>query len=415
MASNIVPTNIDNTFPVAGQDNSSQGFRDNFTNIKNNFTFARNEISDLQGKVILTAALDGITSTIINDMAGTQLIRPQLKQWTQALADLGAIEGAASISFEVGNFQKLTSAGPMSISLDAWPSSVGSGALGYGAVRLWIVLTDTAHTVTLPESITIGVIDITGFDPVTRAITFDRTGNYIFDFSSVDGGDNFFISDPMRNRSTIRDDTVVTGALEISGNVGINSNLTVVNSVTSTRSSVVITGDTNGNVLLPQNNGVMLHITGQAGSPSRFYIDGQGTGNYSAIVGRQYRGTVAAPTGLSTNDIITRFGATPRHSTGWPTITTSRIDMVADETQTATALGSRLEFYVTPKGTATVAKRMHIDTDGVHSNGNLFVANTFVPTSSTSGGAAGQISFDSGNVYICLGPNNWKKATLTSF
>ena len=34
MASNIVPGNIDATFPKAGQDNSSQGFRDNFNEIK---------------------------------------------------------------------------------------------------------------------------------------------------------------------------------------------------------------------------------------------------------------------------------------------------------------------------------------------------------------------------------------------
>ena len=38
MASNIVPGNVNGTFPTAGQDNSSQGFRDNFTAIKNNFT-----------------------------------------------------------------------------------------------------------------------------------------------------------------------------------------------------------------------------------------------------------------------------------------------------------------------------------------------------------------------------------------
>jgi hypothetical protein len=37
MASQINFNIIDGTYPVAGQDNSSQGFRDNFTNIKNNF------------------------------------------------------------------------------------------------------------------------------------------------------------------------------------------------------------------------------------------------------------------------------------------------------------------------------------------------------------------------------------------
>ena len=39
MASSINPSNIDGTYPVAGQDNDSQGFRDNFTNVKTNFIF----------------------------------------------------------------------------------------------------------------------------------------------------------------------------------------------------------------------------------------------------------------------------------------------------------------------------------------------------------------------------------------
>ena len=35
MASNINYVNVDETFPVAGQDNDSQGFRDNFSTIRN--------------------------------------------------------------------------------------------------------------------------------------------------------------------------------------------------------------------------------------------------------------------------------------------------------------------------------------------------------------------------------------------
>ena len=37
MASNINTTSIDADYPIAGQDNNSQGFRDNFGTIKNNF------------------------------------------------------------------------------------------------------------------------------------------------------------------------------------------------------------------------------------------------------------------------------------------------------------------------------------------------------------------------------------------
>ena len=51
MSSNINPNNINGNFPVAGQDNDSQGFRDNFTNILNNFSFASSEITDLQNSI----------------------------------------------------------------------------------------------------------------------------------------------------------------------------------------------------------------------------------------------------------------------------------------------------------------------------------------------------------------------------
>jgi hypothetical protein len=86
MASNINPYNIDGTFPIANQDNSSQGFRDNFTNIRNNLIYAGNELSDLQSKALVTSALNG--QTLTNDMAGTQIFRPQLASWTESLLDL---------------------------------------------------------------------------------------------------------------------------------------------------------------------------------------------------------------------------------------------------------------------------------------------------------------------------------------
>ena len=69
--SSINPNNIDGTYPIAGQDNDSQGFRDNFTNIKNNFTFAYDELTDLQSKAVLKSALNG--STLDNSMTYASL------------------------------------------------------------------------------------------------------------------------------------------------------------------------------------------------------------------------------------------------------------------------------------------------------------------------------------------------------
>ena len=65
MTSQINPNNINGNYPVAGVDNNSQGFRDNFTNTKVNFQYAAEEIDDLQNKVLLKAALSG--ETLDND------------------------------------------------------------------------------------------------------------------------------------------------------------------------------------------------------------------------------------------------------------------------------------------------------------------------------------------------------------
>lgn len=211
MSSNINPYNIDGTFPVAGQDNSSQGFRDNFTNIKNNFTYAESEITDLQNKALLTSALNG--QTINNDMAGTVIKRPQLSAWTQSLIDKGPVLTGTTtyLDFNSGNFQKLTTqgdAGTIGIQFTNWPTSTGTNALGYGVMRVWINVVDAGHTITLPASVNVGIFDIAG--QMTNAddshtITFDAPGNYIFDFSSVDGGADYQIFDLSRNRVSFRD------------------------------------------------------------------------------------------------------------------------------------------------------------------------------------------------------------------
>ena len=58
-------------------------------------------------------------------------------------------------------------------------------------MRVWINVTNTAHTLTLPSSVSIAVNDIAGYNAGTNTITFDAPGAYIFDFSSVDGGVNY--------------------------------------------------------------------------------------------------------------------------------------------------------------------------------------------------------------------------------
>jgi hypothetical protein len=206
MSSNINPYNIDGTFPVAGQDNPSQGFRDNFTNIKNNFIFAQNEIDDLQSKSIVTSALNG--QSVNNDMAGTQIVRPQLKAWTQALYDHQYVSSGVSLDFTQANFHKIITSGDVTLSFDNWPAISGANAIGYGVMRVWIQVASTDHNVILPASVSISVGDISGYNATTGAITFDATGDYIFEFSSIDGGNTYMMFDLSRDRASFRDHSI---------------------------------------------------------------------------------------------------------------------------------------------------------------------------------------------------------------
>jgi hypothetical protein len=49
--SNINTNSIDTTYPVPGVNNTTQGFRDNFTSIKTNLDTAGTELTDLQSKL----------------------------------------------------------------------------------------------------------------------------------------------------------------------------------------------------------------------------------------------------------------------------------------------------------------------------------------------------------------------------
>lgn len=203
MSSNINPNNIDGTFPIAGQDNSSQGFRDNFTNIRNNFSYAQSEISDLQSKAITTSALTG--GTLTNDMAYNQIYRAQLFSPSYTYLNLGTPTGGSTITldYSVSTFQKFTTNGSYTMAFANWPDS---GQLG--EIAVWINVTDVSHILTFTltsPGVTIGFGELAGANATTGTLTFNAVGNYCLRFYSVDGGQNIAVNDLSRNLATLRD------------------------------------------------------------------------------------------------------------------------------------------------------------------------------------------------------------------
>jgi hypothetical protein len=188
MPCNINPNNIDGSYPIAGQDNDSQGFRDNFTNIKTNFAFARSEIEDLQKNALLKTALLG--TTLSNDLENSILYRAQLRSSTSSFTDLGPKAGIVNVSFLSSNVQKITTLGKIDVVLSDFPT--GSGI--YASLRLWFDIQHLVDTVTLPNSVAYGLSNISEYDSATGMLTFNVIGNYMFEFSTVDGGATFWIS-----------------------------------------------------------------------------------------------------------------------------------------------------------------------------------------------------------------------------
>jgi hypothetical protein len=70
MASNINTSGINISYPIAGQDNDTQGFRDNFSSIKYNFTTAAAEISGLQANVVAANVAISSLQSAVNSITG---------------------------------------------------------------------------------------------------------------------------------------------------------------------------------------------------------------------------------------------------------------------------------------------------------------------------------------------------------
>lgn len=193
MASSINPNNIDGAYPVAGQDNNSQGFRDNFTNIKVNFQYAEDEINDLQDNVILKAPLTG--GSVDNDMGNGTIYAVNLNDVSTTRTTVGTTTGSVAINFASSGYQTISTTGSISLSFTNFPA-----AGYYGTVIVAIAVNSTAHTVTLPAEVTQGTTGIQGLS--ASVITFPAAGTYVFSFASADGGATIAINDLLRPRAT---------------------------------------------------------------------------------------------------------------------------------------------------------------------------------------------------------------------
>ena len=152
MTSNINFAAINENFPVAGQDNDTQTFRDNFDTIKTNFSAAKTEITDLQDN---TARTDSDNDFLYNVVGSLTLQDAYLRK-----KDYGAaiVVGTQDISFKQAMYHVVKVGANTSLSFSEFPTGAvdvtGLGQIGKATLELY-------------------------GDGTTRTITFTTTGSTV--------------------------------------------------------------------------------------------------------------------------------------------------------------------------------------------------------------------------------------------
>lgn len=192
MTSQINPNLINGAYPIAGQDNSTKGMRDNFTNIKTNFVAAASEITALQNNVIISG--DGV----VNNFQGAKIYNAQLQNINYAQINIGNSAPSVVVDYAAASFQTITANANTNISFTNLPVA------GEAATMTLNVDVRAASTVSQPYSISIANIEVNGYNTGLtglsgNTISFPRNGStqagvYTYQLITDDSGGSFKVT-----------------------------------------------------------------------------------------------------------------------------------------------------------------------------------------------------------------------------
>jgi hypothetical protein len=252
--SNINTGSIDGGYPSPGVNNSSQGFRDNFTNIKNNLTTAATEIGDLQSKVLVKSALSG--TTMDNDMNNGIIANVQTLGFRASTYNLGTnLSGTVTVDCTLGDVQYGTMDGnsivPLNLQFSKWAPSGTRGVIDV------IIDITGGKQIILPDSVSIGLDTIEGLDSSASypLITIPSGVTKVhYQFASVDCGTTVEIVPVDRPRQTTQ--IKYANFVFSGGNIDLTNGSTTVrlNTATNTTYAAFTSDLTNTKLILKSSN-----------------------------------------------------------------------------------------------------------------------------------------------------------------
>jgi hypothetical protein len=186
MTSQINYSAINIAYPVAGQDNNSQGFRDNFAAISAALAKAYTEITLLQ-----TNGLDVTQPT--NNLQGTVFTNGLFSQFNGVFYNAGTVgSGGALVNLNNGPIQKVTLSASSTLTFENWPA-----AGQYSVIRLMLIGNQSGtYTATLSTTNSGVLKTATGWTGGTGTVTVSigNTGKYeMIEAWTVDGGATVFV------------------------------------------------------------------------------------------------------------------------------------------------------------------------------------------------------------------------------
>jgi hypothetical protein len=159
---------IDAGYPQAGKNNDSQGFRDNFANIKNALSSSNSDIEYLQENAV---QLDQENDFGYNIAKKITLQSPATKLYDDTI---NTRNGQVNVDFRDGAYQKFKVDGNTTFQITNWPQIEQQGQLPvpvYASIVLSVTPT-TSTSLTLSVSSAKNASDgVTDFTPITSTST----------------------------------------------------------------------------------------------------------------------------------------------------------------------------------------------------------------------------------------------------
>ena len=194
MASNINYASIDETYPIAGKDNDSQGFRDNFGYIKNSLEAAKSEIETIQ----LTTA----TTDANNDFNNYQISRANFINCGETLHNGNIVSSNTLISYVDGSMQIFSVDSDLTFTLSGFPADGTAGRLriqliSQSNVSRTVTFAVNAGTIklnTLFSGYTGSLSQLASANTVNPLTVSSLTNPVVIDFWTYDGGSTVFMN-----------------------------------------------------------------------------------------------------------------------------------------------------------------------------------------------------------------------------